>query len=767
MIQITEDNFKAIEDFKEKADQYKNGEIDPLRFKAFRVSMGVYEQRAKETYMVRTRVPGGVITFQQLQTINNIAKKYANGGMHITSRQDLQFHNVKLEDVYDIMKQLIEVGIITKGTGGNTVRNVQCASLSGVSTDDVFDVTSYVREVTNYLIKDPSNMNLPRKYKLAFSNSPVDEADATISDLGFIAKVQDGKKGFEVYGGGGFGGNPRVSLKLADFIEDKDVIYYVQGMKELFEKEGDRSNKNRARIRYIVARLGKEKFIQRFEEELARVRKEKNLDLNIDEPYEKYDTDNIKAVDKSLKNIIFPQKQKGLYSVYVHPQSGNLTSENLDKVINFINTLEYGTSIRVTNTQGFFVRDLKEKDAAELSDVVLQFTSRFNIDNSITCAGASTCQLGLCLSQNLLKGIKEEFKDASDDIKYALPRIYISGCPNSCAVHEKGKIGLSGRATRTEDGLIPMYTIFLGGKVGSGGAKMGEVYGDVPAKKIPKYLYKLAELKSKSSYEDFDEFLDNSKEEIKRLVKEYSTLESFAENSDLYYDFGACNKFTLEGRGAGECSTGVIDVIKLDLSNAEGALAKYKTTKEDADLYSSAVSSSRALLVLNGVDTNKDREIFNIFKKDFVDTGYVKAEIADLFDTLIDYKLGDIKNIADKAENIEYLYSKVKAMYDSLDGQLHITLPKEVEKDETKENLEDKQETAYEVIDFRGVKCPINFVKVKVELSKIKSGEKRGFYLDDGAPIDNVPKSVEKEGHRIVDIDTNYDGYNLLVVEKK
>ncbi|WP_010233318.1 sulfurtransferase TusA family protein [Clostridium arbusti] len=767
MIEVTQEHFKAIEDFKEKAEQYKKGEIDPLRFKAFRVSMGVYEQREKETYMVRTRVPGGVINFKQFQTINNIAKKYANGRIHLTSRQDIQFQNVNLEDVYDMMTELIKVGIITKGTGGNTVRNVECAPLSGVSVDDVFDVTPYVKEVTDYLIKDPSNMNLPRKYKLAFSNSPEDTANATISDLGFIAKVKDGKKGFEVYGGGGFGANPRVSLKLADFIEDKDTIYYVQGMKELFEKEGDRSNKNKARIRYIVARLGEEKFIQRFEEELAKVKNEKNLDVNIDEPYEKYDVDNIESIDNGFKNIIFPQKQKNYYSVYVHPQSGNLTSEDLDKVFNFVDALDYGTSIRVTNTQGFFVRDLKEEDSVKLSNVVLGFASKFNIDNSITCAGASTCQLGLCLSQNLLKGIKEEFKDATEDIKDALPRLYISGCPNSCGVHEKGKIGLSGRATRTEDGLVPMYSISFGGKVGIGGAKMGDVYGDIPAKKIPKYLYKLAEIKSKSSYDDFDDFIDNSKEDIKALVKEFSSLDSFAENSDLYYDFGACNKFTLKGRGAGECSTGVIDVIKLDLSNAEGALQKYKNSNEDADLYSSAVSSARALLVLNGVDTNKDREIFNAFKKDFVETGYVKPEIAGLFDTLIDYKIGDIKNIDDKAEDIEYLFSKVKAMYDSLNGQLHITLPKEVDKEEESKTPESKEENKYEVIDFRGVKCPINFVKVKVELAKIKSGDKKGFYLDDGAPIDNVPKSVEKEGHRIVDIDTNYEGYNLLVVEKK
>lgn len=767
MIEISQDHFKAIEDFKEKVDQYKKGEIDPLRFKAFRVSMGVYEQREKETYMVRTRIPGGVINLKQFETINDIAKKYSNGKMHLTSRQDIQFHSVKLEDVYSIMKELIDIGIITKGTGGNTVRNVECAALSGVSVDDVFDVTSYVKEVTNYLIKDPSTMNLPRKYKLAFSNSPIDEANATISDLGFIAKVKDSKKGFEVYGGGGFGGNPRVSLKLSDFIEDKDVIYYVQAMKELFEKEGDRSNKNKARIRYIVARLGEEKFIQYFEKELARVKNEKNLDVIINEPYEKYDTDNIKPSLGDLKNIIFPQKQKGRYSVYVHPQSGNLTSENMDKIFSFINTLDYGVSTRVTNTQAFFVRDLKEEDSIKLSKIVLEFASKYNIDNSLTCAGASTCQLGLCLSQGLLAGIKKEFKDADDNIKFALPRLYISGCPNSCGVHEKGKIGLSGRASRTEDGLIPMYTIFLGGKVGSGGAKMGEVYGDIPAKKIPKYLYKLAELKSNSPYEDFDEFLDNNKENVKNLVKEFSTLESFAENSDLYYDFGACDKFTLKGRGAGECSTGVIDVIKLDLSNAEGALQKYKNTNEDSDLYSSAVSSARALLVLNGVDTNKDREIFSSFKKIFVETGYVKEDIADLFDTLIDYKLGDIKSIADKASDIEYIFNKVKAMYESLDGQLHITLQKEVEKEEKEEAVNDGEKSEYEVIDFRGVKCPINFVKVKVELSKIKSGEKKGFYLDDGAPIDNVPKSVEKEGHKIVDIDTNYDGYNLLVVEKK
>lgn len=765
MVNITEENYKIVEEFKIKAEQYLKGEIDPIRFKAFRVSMGVYEQRTSETYMVRTRITAGVISLEQLESISEIAKKYAAGKVHLTSRQGIQFQNVQLIDVYKIMKELIEAGIITKGTGGNTVRNIGGSPLSGVSLDDVFDVTPYIKEVINYLIKDPSTMNLPRKYKIAFSNSPADTANATISDLGFIAKIENGKKGFEVYGGGGFGGNPSVSLKLRDFIETKDIIYFVQTMKEVFEKEGDRTNKHKARIRYIVARLGKEKFIELFNQELNRIKTTRNLDLAVESnPIKSINFEAPKVEDK-YKNVLFPQKQAGYFSIYVHPQSGNLDVHNLDKILEFVNKLDYKTSIRLTNMQSFYVRDLKEEDAKLLLNITSDFSSSFSLYNSVTCAGASTCQLGLCLSQGLLTGIKEEFRNSSDEIKAALPRVFISGCPNSCGQHEKGQLGLSGRALRKADGLVPTYSVSFNGSVGAGGAKMGEVYGDIPAKKVPKYFVELAKLKINSGYKEFQEFANNKEVEIRALTSEFSSVESFEENSELYYDFGACEKFSIEKRGPGECSTGVFDVIKLDLSNAESNLTKFKSNKKSSDLYSAAVSSARTLLILKGIDAPKEREIFKEFNNNFVETGYVKKEIKELFDILIDYKLGDVSDISDKFEEVEYLYSKVKAMYESLNGQLEITLPKEVELSLKAE--ETKRSNDYEIIDFRGVKCPINFVKVKIELSKIKSGEKRGFYLDDGAPIENVPSSVSKEGHKIVLTDNNYEGYNLLVVEKK
>ena len=772
MIEILKEHFDAVEEFKNKTEQFKKDEIDPIRFKAFRVSMGIYEQRIKETYMTRPRIPGGVITREQLETISELSKKYANGRMHITTRQGIQFQNVAtLDDVYEIMNTLINVGITTKGTGGNTVRNVECSPLSGISKDDVFDVTLYAKAVTEYLIQDPSTMNLPRKYKIAFSNSPEDTANASISDLGFIAKINDeGKKGFVVYGGGGFGGNPRVALKLSDFIEDKDVLYYAKAMKEVFEKDGDRSNKHKARIRYIVTRLGEEKFIQLFNEQLEKVKKENKLDLNIEVTNEDYEdiVGNVE-VPKAYKSVLFPQKKSGHYSVYIHPQGGNMSAEELDRVLHFTGKLGYETSIRISNTQGFYVRDLKEEDAFKLIELTRDFSSTADIDNSLACAGASTCQLGLCLSQNLLEAIREAFKNEDNDIRNALPRAFISGCPNSCGQHQKGKIGLSGRAKRSADGLVPAYSISFGGKVSVEGAKMGEDFGDIPAKKIPKFLVELAALKVEAGIEDFNEFVATNTEAIKELKSKYSVIEGISENPDLYNDFGSCSRFSIEGRGAGECSTGVFDIIKLDLSNSASSFERFKNSKESGDLYDAAVSSARALLILKGIDVNKDREIFKEFIKNYVDTGYLKSDVKELVDTLIDYKLGDVKDISDKAAQVEYIVGKVKAMYESLNGQLEITLPKESDADSNVEAVskEEPKAAAYEIINFRGVQCPINFVKVKIELSKIKSGEQRGFYLDDGAPIQNVPKSVEGEGHKVVSIDTSFSGYNLLVVQKK
>lgn len=552
MIQITDEFFRSIDDFKVSAELCDRDELDVAEYRRRIVAMGVYKQRVKGTYMVRLRATGGVIELNQLQAVNEASKKHGHRKIHFTTRQDIQFQVLPIDSIYNIMKDVIKVGITTKGACGDTVRNVGCSPLSGVALDEVFDVTPYVNKVINHLMKDPTALQLPRKYKIAFSNSVEDTGNATMADLGFVAKINNDVRGFEVYGGGGFGGNPRMSLRLADFIEDKDILYYAQAMKEVFENEGDRTNRHKARIRYIVHRLGEEKFLELFNSQLQKVKSEINLDLKIDEKDLNTDREPIQTAEevkktlelnKQYKNILFAQKQLGYYSVYIHPQGGNLSAKNLDKILQLLNNLGYPVSIRLTTTQGFVVRDLKEKDAIELINIAADNLSIYNVGNSVACIGPATCSLGICFSQNLLEAIKEKLKDADEKVKSTLPKLFISGCPNSCGQHQQGMIGFSGRAKRTEDGLIPTYAVSFGGKLGAGIAKIGETYGDIPAKKIPEFILELASLKVNSNFEDFEEFLASKSDEIKDLVKKYSGLESFSENSDLYYDFGSVEKF--------------------------------------------------------------------------------------------------------------------------------------------------------------------------------------------------------------------------------
>jgi len=538
MITITEEILSSIKEFKNKLQQYKEGKLENL--KSYTSIMGIYKESLTDTYMVRPRIAGGVTTIKQLKAISEIAKKFSGVKIRFTTRQDIQFQSVKIEYLSSILDELVDAGLITKGAGGDGVRNIACSPLSGVSQDEVFDVTPYMKEVTNYMMKDPENRKLPRKYKISFSNSPEDTANATMTDIGFIAKIVEGKKGFEVYAGGGLGGSARVGLKLEDFIEDTQALYYVQAMKQVFEREGDRTNRHKARLRFVVQRLGEEEFIKMFRNELQSLKAKQDLLLKVESEEENIqnDLEDKESIWKNkYKNIIYPQKQSGYYSVYIHPQNGNMSTNDLDKILDFGASLNYETSIRLTLTQGFFVRDLLEKDVENLINTTSNFSSIFNLYNSVICVGPKICNFGINNSQGLFNNIIEAFEFTSIDIKSALPRILISGCPNSCAQPQKGLIGFVGKKKRTDNKLVPVYSISFNGRVGVGGAKFGEVYGEIAAKKMAKFLLELAELKVNSGCTDFACFMESKEVGVRELVTKYSSLESFSEDPDLYSDF--------------------------------------------------------------------------------------------------------------------------------------------------------------------------------------------------------------------------------------
>jgi len=508
---------EQINKYKEFVGDFANGITDSVEFKKHSSPMGVYEQKESNTFMVRVRIPAGSISLDNLKNITNLADLHANGYIHFTTRQDIQFHDVNIQNITDIIEGLYDVNLITYGSGGNAARNVACSPLSGVDPDEIFDVSEYALKSSEYFLKDASFFNLPRKYKVSFSNSPSDTANATISDLGFVAKIENGNKGFEVYGAGGLGNSSCIAVKLADFIPACEVLYYIEAMKRLLEAEGDRTNRNKARIRFIMFRLGEDEFRSRYLEFVDKVKAEKDSTLNIAEcSDEKYVINNVQSENK----LLIRQKNNN-YSVYVHPLLGNITTKNLNKIISFIEDLDYSVSIFLTNTQGFMVRDLKFSNAEKLLLIISKFTSVFNIDNSVTCVGSSVCKIGICKSQDLLSAIIERFSSAESKIKLALPVLFISGCKNSCGQHQKGEIGFSGKFIKTDQGIKEAYTVFLGGNIVAGNAKLGEAYGDVIATDIPEFLLELAKFKSNYDYKNFNEFLSAKKEATILLVNKY------------------------------------------------------------------------------------------------------------------------------------------------------------------------------------------------------------------------------------------------------
>lgn len=506
-----------IENYRQAGREVLNEVREASTFKPIAAGMGVYEQRTKKTFMTRVRIPAGVLTAVQLQKIYEIAKELQLEGIHFTTRQAIQLHALPFEATAHVMEKIMEVELYTKGGGGNNPRNVACSPLSGVDPKEAFDVTPYALAATDLIMDRIYSYDLPRKYKVAFASDSEDIGNSTIADLGFFAFVEDGKPYFRVYGGGGLGRNAAKAIILEEKIETSEILYYVQAMKELFEAEGDRTNRNKARIRYIVTRLGEEGFKARFLEALKIVKDRENLHFKIKE--EKQEKPGIVTDLKHPR--LFAQKQQGLYSVYIHPTAGQLSLDKLEKIVTLLDQTKQ-PEIRLSTTQGFYVRNLDGKEAEKWIQETEGIGGNYSIVQSTSCTGASTCQLGLTQSQKLLQQILNQFTEAGQTILEALPRIYISGCLNSCGAHQIGAIGFSGKVKRVGDVVKDFYTLFLGGVRGDKTTTLGTAYGDIDAEKIPEFLYRLAELKQNALEVDFIDWIQNEKEKIEALISEYT-----------------------------------------------------------------------------------------------------------------------------------------------------------------------------------------------------------------------------------------------------
>lgn len=815
----SEPGFRIPVTVKEDTEKYEGlvedflaGKIDPVRFKGYRVPMGIYGQRGEEEqdlYMVRVRVPGGVLNKKQLALLNNISREYGEGFLHFTTRQDIQIHRVRIEDTPEILYKLLDGGHSPRGGGGNTVRNILNSPRAGVNPAEVFDTTPHMLALSEYLLKYRSSFNLPRKYKIAFSSTAEDDALATVNDLGFIARYKNGKKGFKVYGAGGMGNNPKTAIVIDKFIEEDKIFQVAEAIKRLFDDYGDRSNKHKARLRFVRERLGDEGFIEKYKEYLAKVNQEE-LDIEkirfYQEEYQKLSIEDKKTgiLDKlEYSDFLYKEMKEGYYSVELRPVNGDMTSSEIEKLLELIKNK--GISLRTTARQGLLLRKVKITELKELIEGIKAINSNLLVQvegtSPIACKGASTCRLGLCLSPELSREIRKVLLEIEKEFSSLLPQIYISGCPNSCGQHLTANIGFEGKASRYNGRLVPHYALLLGGETGDN-AGLAERVIDIPARRIPDFLTILVKyLAVDESYQGkelFNQYLSaGGLEKIKELASQFTEIPLYQENSEVYRDWGQMEDFNLQGRGPGECGTGVMDIIKVDIDSAGDKLESDKSE----DLYQAVISTARALLVIKGIDSNKDRVIIRQFRDKYLDDRLIAKKYNEILDLALDYKLGDVNDLFKYKGRIVELNDRVTELYNSLNAKLEFVLDAEdistknqdsvsVNREsqgndsagkrstEDQENefaaasVEEETEVKYagdqhkHFKDLRGVKCPMNFVKAKLFIESLAESTVVDFYLDDGAPIKNVPRSLSAEGHEILLKEQTAEGHYHLQIKK-
>lgn len=760
ILRLPESVQKDILEYRQALAKFLDGETKSVSFKAYRVPMGIYEQRAEGRYMVRIRIAAGLVLPHQLTRIAELSGKYGNGIVHVTTRQDIQIHDVDIEHTPDVLEGLLEVGLAARGGGGNTVRNITACPRAGVCPNEKFDVAPYAIAAAEYLLQFKSSYNLPRKYKIVFSGCSNDCAFASVADLGFFAHVRDGRKGFAVYAAGGLGSSPAVAVRIEEFVPEGEVLEVAEAVRRVFDKNGDRSNKHKARLRYVLRRVGKDEFIRLYKaerEEIGRNGLEGDIPAvrRLQERFEVAESSAQGDSTAALGPNIRAEKTDGLYSLTLRLHLGDISAENLTEVARIAEELGAGL-VRTTQLQNLLITSVKaenvEKAVSQLKALGIDVTGD-TAPQVVACTGAATCKLGLCLSRGLAAAIEEELERTDSGSESSRIAMRISGCPNSCGHHCIAPIGFQGRAKRILGRLMPFYDVLSGAKTVEGRAELGRKIATVPARSIPQLV---GEAFSAGSTES---------EEFEELARKYEHTVGAEYPEEYFHDFGSSAAFSLAGRGPGECGAGVMDIMKVDIDEAKTAIqaaADDESGKKSEHLYKAAVAAARTLLVIFGIEPAKDREIFAAFKEHLIDPGWMAPETQEIIDKASDWRLGDRHSIGDSESEIAGLAARVEQLFLSLDAALKFQIAPAAKANQTEES-----ECGIRSIDLRGVACPLNFVKAKLELEKTAVGGVLEVLLDGGEPARNVPESFVHQGQHVLEVKERGDHFAVKVRREK
>jgi sulfite reductase (ferredoxin) len=663
--------------------RYCSGEIDAATLKVRRVPFGCYEQREDGTFMVRIRTTGGALTPLQLRAIAEISARYGSDAIHVTTRQEFQIHDIALDNILLVMRELLLAGLVSRGGGGNTVRNVLVSPDAGVGVDEIFDPSPYAFALTSRLIAEPDSWLLPRKFKIAFSNSDADSSYAEFNDLGFIAQIADGQKGFRVYVAGGLGTKPEVGHLLHEFVPAGDVYAITSAVKRLFDKHGNRKNRHAARLRFLWNSLGKQRFIELYEEELQLVRGENPEPLVIEEvpqssllPHFAPEQDRSEEFYKWKDRYVENQAQSELVSIRMPIFLGNLMNSDAIRVAEFL--APFGDHVlRASFGQNLRLRNIPKQYLPNVFRVLRAATQLASapslIGNSIACTGADTCKLGICLSKGALTAIVEKLKNSSLDFDQITDfKLNLSGCPNTCGQHMLADLGFFGNVGRNEQHMFPAYMVVAGAEIGAGKARLAKPIDRVSARDLPEFVHEVLKLWliKKNGHASFAAYVDaEGTEEIRAIANRFRKIPAIAEDPSYYRDWGATESFSLVGRGVGECSAGLFDLIEVDLSSARQLREEVRSGNIGGDnrLYDISLRSARALLITRGIEASTDTAVFDQFARHFIQAGLIDRRFESVIERA---KRKDAEGLNQIEEEVFGLLRAVEALYRSMDNSL-------------------------------------------------------------------------------------------------
>jgi len=638
---------RDILELERKIHEFRDGKIPEEKFRSLRLARGVYGQRQPGVQMVRIKLPYGKMTLAQWKRIADVSDEFATGNLHLTTRQDVQIHFVSLDRTPELWNLLEQDSITIREACGNTVRNVTASDQAGIDPDEPFDVTPYAHGVFEFFLRKPVCQDMGRKFKIAFSSSEKDTALTFMHDLGAIPRIREIngelKRGFKVMVGGGLGAQPFLAITTHEFLEEELLAPYIESVLRVFDRYGERASRHKARIKYLIQKIGIDAFNELVKEEQKALTYQRyKIDTNQFQsfslpsyrlPVEKVEIKNPLNFEIWKKTNVYEQKQDGNFAVYVRILNGNISSVSSRTLIEKLRPV-IADDVRVTINQGLQFRFVKAEHLEYIYSALekegLAAAGFGSVADVTSCPGTDTCNLGISNSTGIAQILSEVIDEEYPELLYNKDiAIKISGCMNSCGQHGMASIGFHGSSLKSKGQVLPALQVLVGGGVmGHGDGSIADKVIKVPSKRGPDVLRSLLN-DYKANRQNDETHLQYTKRVGEKyfydLLKPLASLETL--QAEDYIDWGQEEKYST-AIGVGECAGVMIDLIATLILEAE---EKLEWSQENIDrkaytdgiynAYSAFVNAAKGLLLQQGVQCNTQAGILKDFDTHFTQNG--------------------------------------------------------------------------------------------------------------------------------------------------